>query len=241
MTLNHPTCWAILLAGGGGQRFQATSPEPLNKLMIALHHRPVLAWSAQRLLACEAISGVILVCPDPMRSPYQKMLQSHLAIASKPILTATAGTSRAQSVASGLTALANLQTPPDFVLVHDGARPLISQTLIDRVLAPLFEGQAEAVIAGLPVRDTIKKIAGQWVAETLTREHLMAAQTPQAFSFPLLHQAHRLAQQSTCATDDAQLIEAMGYPVHWVLGDPKNLKLTISDDLSILSAYSSGQ
>ncbi len=193
------------------------------------------------VLACDAISGLMLVCPDSMRSLYLKMLQAHLGKVSKPILTTVAGSSRAQSVASGLAALANLQTPPDFVLVHDGARPLISQALIDRVLAPLFEGQAEAVIAGLPVRDTIKKISGQWVAETLARDHLMAAQTPQAFSFNLLHQAHRLAHQPDCATDDAQLIEAMGYPVHWVLGDPRNLKLTIPEDVGILSAYSTWQ
>jgi 2-C-methyl-D-erythritol 4-phosphate cytidylyltransferase len=238
--MNKLYVWAILLAGGSGNRFQNHAQDPVNKLLISLNNHPVLAWSAQTLLACDAITGLMLVCPDNLTSAYRDLLQTHLTC-SKPIHTAVAGASRAQSVASGLDALSLLSPLPEVVLVHDAARPLISLPLIDRVLSPLLENQAEAVIPGLPVRDTIKKITGTWISETIPRENLIAVQTPQAFSFDILHRAHRLAQHADHATDDAQLIEAMGLPVRWVEGDPQNLKLTTPDDLPVLRAFALGQ
>lgn len=184
----------------------------------------------------------MLVCPPEHANTYRELLE--LLAGPKPLLTAPAGTSRAESVKNGLAAIIthhqNAAAPlPTHVLVHDAARPLVSHALINRVLDALQNDNhpAEAVIPALAVKDTIKSIQGDWIQETLPRATLVSVQTPQGFDLQTLHRAHLLAQTPELATDDAQLIEAMGIPVRWVAGDACNIKLTTPDDLRMLATF----
>ena len=129
------------------------------------------------------------------------------------------GARRRDSVANGLAALPD---DVEIVLVHDAARPLVSAELIARVVAAA--AQHRCVIPGIPVTDTIKRVDGTAVIETLDRSRLVAVQTPQAFDRAMLEQA--LDAFPDDATDEARLVERLGEPVHVVAGDPRNLKIT---------------
>jgi 2-C-methyl-D-erythritol 4-phosphate cytidylyltransferase len=115
------------------------------------------------------------------------------------------------------------------VIVHDAARPLARPELIDRVLGGLVE--ADGSVPGIPVTDTVKRIAGGLVVETLDRSQLVAVQTPQAFLAEALRQAYAQPQRSADATDCAALLERIGLPVAVVEGDPGNVKVTVPADL----------
>ena len=142
----------------------------------------------------------------------------------------TGGASRAESVRLGVN-----EVPPDAValLVHDAARPLLAEDVISRVLEPLGEGWDGAVPA-LPVADTIKRVEGEQVAETLARDGLVAAQTPQAFVADVLRAA--LVGDVDGASDCASLVEAAGGRVKVVDGDPRLLKVTTAQDLRVVEA-----
>ena len=139
------------------------------------------------------------------------------------------GLRRQDSVREALWRLA----PCDWVLVHDGARPCVSQDLIRQALMEAQEWGA--AVPALPVTDTIKRTddAGV-VTETVAREGLWAVQTPQAFSYPLLWAAH---QNSEDATDDAALVERLGKPVRLFPGASANIKVTVAEDLAHVEAY----
>ncbi len=124
----------------------------------------------------------------------------------------------------------------DMVLIHDGARPGVSAELLARVL--VAAGRVGAATAYIPVTDSIARIAGGRVDETLAREQMGAIQTPQAFSRQLLMTAHeRALAEGFEADDDAALVMAMGEPVAAVLGDYRNLKLTRADDMIALRSW----
>ena len=114
------------------------------------------------------------------------------------------------------------------VLVHDAARPLVDETVLERLLAPLSEGW-DGVVPGLPVSDTVKRVAGEQVVETVDRSQLVAVQTPQAFRAEVLRKA--FAGDLTGATDCASLVERSGGRVRFVEGDPRLVKVTTTDDL----------
>jgi 2-C-methyl-D-erythritol 4-phosphate cytidylyltransferase len=137
------------------------------------------------------------------------------------------GARRRDSVALGLAAL---DPETELVLVHDAARPLVPEELVARV-AKAARGHA-AVVPVLPLHDTIKRVRAGMVVETLDRASLFAVQTPQAFRADLLRRA--LARTDADATDEAALVEALGEPVATVPGDPRNLKITTPEDLSLI-------
>ncbi|MFN3690613.1 MAG: 2-C-methyl-D-erythritol 2,4-cyclodiphosphate synthase, partial [Fimbriimonadales bacterium] len=145
------------------------------------------------------------------------------------------GATRQQTVGN---ALAHLPEGVRFVAVHDAARPLVSHALLDRLIETAR--QHGAAVPALPVQDTLKRAANDMqVLETLPREGLYRVQTPQIVRADWLLEAHRRAAEAgfDAATDDAQLLERAGYPVHLTLGDPRNIKLTTPDDLSLLRLY----
>jgi 2-C-methyl-D-erythritol 4-phosphate cytidylyltransferase len=139
------------------------------------------------------------------------------------------GARRRDSVAAGLAAL---DARTDVVLVHDAARPLASAALVERLLAAA-ERHA-AVVPALPLADTVKRVRGTTVVETLDRASLVAVQTPQAYRVALLRRAR--AHADTDATDEAALVEALGEPVVTVPGDPWNVKVTVPADLEVVRA-----
>jgi len=131
-------------------------------------------------------------------------------------------------------ALAEVPDDAIVVLVHDAARPLVSEEMIGRVLAPLAEG-FEGVVPGLPVADTVKRVEGGVVVETLDRSQLVTVQTPQAFRADALRAAYEGALAD--ATDCSSLVESGGGRVRVVEGDPRLLKITTPADLALVESW----
>lgn len=225
------TIWAIVLAAGSGRRYGSLT----NKLLARLGEKPVLMHTLEAICEMPRLSGVVLVGPESMLDV------GRLAFAGRnlPLFHTEGGDSRRDSVWYGLQALARQN--PDWVLVHDGARPVVSASLQARLLdaakAYLDGSVVRGIVPGLPPPDTIKRVeeilGTQLVAETLPRDELMAIQTPQLFSYEALCKAHQAVSQSVKVTDDAQLIEHDGGQVMVVAGDPGNLKVTTPDDLAL--------
>lgn len=215
--------WAIVAAGGEGRRLGATVP----KAFVAYRGRPLLAAAISLLEDHPAVDGVVLVVPAGWEEP-AALLADELA-AGKVSAAVAGGDTRAASVAAGLE-----QVPPAAaaVLVHDAARPLATGELVSRVLAALAD--ADGAVPGLPVTDTVKRVADGRVVETIDRGSLVAVQTPQAFRAEALRRAHAVDPQTlAAATDCAALVEAAGLRVAVVPGDPSNLKLTVAGDVAV--------
>ncbi len=146
------------------------------------------------------------------------------------------GDRRRDSVASGLEAISD---HAGFVLIHDAARPLVTPDLVRAVIDRLLVGDVAGVVPVVPVRDTLKRVAGEFVVETVNRSDLVAVQTPQGFNLEALRAAHAVAGGD--ATDDASMIEAVGGTIATVDGDPTNLKVTYPEDLAVAEALRSGR
>lgn len=142
------------------------------------------------------------------------------------------GARRRDSVAAGL---AEVPDDVEWVLIHDAARPLVTPRLINRVLARVSIGDVDGVIPAIPLADTLKRVEGEKVVATIDRETLAAVQTPQAFAVSVLRAAHE--SDALDATDDAGLVERANGTVVTVMGDPRNLKITVPGDLEIARAY----
>jgi 2-C-methyl-D-erythritol 4-phosphate cytidylyltransferase len=206
--------WAIVVAAGGGTRFGAA------KQFARLGGATVLDRAVG--VAAESCDGVVVVLPADA-----------LWDAPAPVRTATGGATRSESVRAGL---AYVPDDADVVVVHDAARPLASRRLFAAVLAAIADG-ADAAVPGLPVVDTLKRVRDDNVVETVSRDGLVAVQTPQAFRASALRAAH---ESGAIETDDAALVEAAGGRVVVVEGERRNLKLTLVDDLELAQALIEG-
>ena len=204
---------AVIAAGGVGARFGGGAPKQFLELLGV----PVLRRTLDAFMSVSEISEIICAVPEGyegFNAPNVKVIRG--------------GVNRARTVHTALKH-ANCET----VLVHDGARPLVTGELIQRVLNAARE--RGAAVAGLPETETVKKVDSNGkVIETLDREFIWRAQTPQGFSFPLLKRAYELAEERGIldeATDDAYLIEKLGLAeVYMVLGEPENIKITARKD-----------
>ena len=216
------TTWAVIVAAGSGDRLAADRP----KAFARLGDRPLLAESLERLDRSEWVDGIVVVCPEGWEEP--AILLAEELGASKVAQAVTGGASRAESVRLGVD-----EVPPEAaaLLVHDAARPLVPGEVIERVLEPLGDGW-EGVVPALPVADTIKRVERDQVSETLERDGLVAAQTPQAFAADVLRAA--LAGDLSEATDCASLVEARGGRVKVVEGDVRLVKVTSQADLVLV-------
>jgi 2-C-methyl-D-erythritol 4-phosphate cytidylyltransferase len=216
--------WAILAAAGSGERLGADRP----KAFVALGELPLLATPLERLDESEWIDAIVVAAPPGWEEP--SILLAEEIGAGKVSAVVTGGATRAESVRLALD-----EVPADAVavLVHDAARPLVTDELVGRVLAPLGEGW-DGVVPALPVADTVKRVDGDRVLETLHRDELVAVQTPQAF---LADTLRRAVAGGDDATDCAGLVEAAGGRVRWVDGDPKLLKVTTTADLEQAAAW----
>jgi len=214
--------WAIVVAGGDGARLGAGRP----KAFVGLGGRPLLAHSIDLFEDHPAIDRIVLVVPAEWEEP-ATLLADELA-AGKVAAAVPGGATRALSVAAGLAEVAG---DAEAILVHDAARPFASAGLVDRVLSALHTH--DGAIPALPVTDTVKRVHEGLVAETLEREQLRAVQTPQAFRAAALRQAYAApADAVRDATDCASLVEAAGFAVAAVAGEPENVKITAPDDLA---------
>jgi 2-C-methyl-D-erythritol 4-phosphate cytidylyltransferase len=219
--------WAILVAAGRGERLGLDRPKAFAKL----GEEPLLAEPLRRLDGCPWVDGIVLVAPPGWEEP--AILVAEEEGCGKVHACVAGGETRSDSVRAGLT-----EIPADalVVLVHDAARPLVSDEVVERVLAPLSEGW-DGVVPGLPVGDTLKRVGADGsVEETVSRDGLWAVQTPQAFAADRFR--HALARNSLLrATDCAGLVEAAGGRVRVVEGDPRLLKVTSAADLETVAGW----
>jgi 2-C-methyl-D-erythritol 4-phosphate cytidylyltransferase len=216
--------WALLVAAGEGTRLGIDRP----KAFADLGGRPLLAESLDRLDRCEWIDAIVVAAPAGWEEP-AILLAEELA-AAKVVACVTGGATRAESVRA---ALAEVEEDALVVLVHDAARPLVDDGVVERVLRPLGEG-FDAAVPVLPVADTLKRVERGVVSETVDREGLAGAQTPQAFLAETLRRA--FAGELSGVTDCASAVERAGGRVAAVDGDPRLLKVTTPADLALVGA-----
>lgn len=217
--------WAVLAAAGRGERLGSDRP----KAFARLGGRPLLAESLERLESSDWIDRIVIAAPPDWEEP--SILVAEEIVATKVHSVVTGGASRSESVRLALEAV-----PEDaaVVLVHDAARPVLPDEVTERVLAPLSEGW-DAVVPAVPLADTVKRVEGDRVLETVPREDLVAVQTPQAFLADVLRRA--VVGDVVSATDCSSLVEAQGGRVKWVEGDPRLLKVTDAEDLALVESW----
>ncbi|HSI01977.1 MAG TPA: bifunctional 2-C-methyl-D-erythritol 4-phosphate cytidylyltransferase/2-C-methyl-D-erythritol 2,4-cyclodiphosphate synthase [Reyranella sp.] len=220
------TCTALIVAAGRGSRFGG----PLPKQYVLLAGKPVLRHTLEAYRQARDINSLRVVIAAGDEGLYERAADG----LDLPI-PVTGGVSRQQSVLNGLEALAD--SAPDFVAIHDAARPFVRSVDIAACLAAASAPGIDGAVLGVPVADTIKRAAGGAIVETIPRANLWRAQTPQVFRFAPLLSAHRGAaglgaEEATALTDDAAVAERAGLKVVMVEGSEDNRKITTADDLA---------
>jgi 2-C-methyl-D-erythritol 4-phosphate cytidylyltransferase len=214
--------WAVVAAGGSGERLGLDRP----KAFAPLRGRPLLAESLERLDASDWIDAIVVAVPVGWQEP--AILLAEEVGAGKVVTCVEGGGTRAESVRA---AVSEIPMDVDVILVHDAARPLVDDSVVERVLRPLAEGW-QGVVPALSLADTVKRVRGEEVLETIDRGDLVAVQTPQAFLADTLRTA--LGGDVAGATDCASLVEVAGGRVRIVPGDPKLVKVTAPEDLELV-------
>lgn len=212
----------ILPAAGKSSRFR--DPH-YKKPFVTLDNRAVWLHSVDRFQSRDDVKQVIVVVSPEDREDFHSRFGAHLAI--QGIEVVTGGAERSDSIAN---ALAQVRQEIDFVAVHDAARPCLAEAWIEAVFAAA-EKQGAAILA-IPVAGTLKRVSRGQITETVSREGLWEAQTPQVFRRQLLVDAYA-QREGFAATDDAQLVERTGQTVAVVPGSPMNLKITTKEDLRL--------
>jgi 2-C-methyl-D-erythritol 4-phosphate cytidylyltransferase len=220
---------AIVVAAGAGRRIGGIT----SKVFLPLAGRPLLLRTLDRVFSARSIEQVVLVVGANEVARCESLLRADTALRARPLLLQSGGATRQQSAKRGL---AKIGTDTDIVMVHDGARPLVSSGLIDRCVEVAVE--KGAVVAALPVRDTIKMVSeDRRVQSTPERSSLWEVQTPQVFRRELIVEAHERAERDGVeVTDDAMLVERLGKPVFIVEGERTNLKVTVPEDVWLAEA-----
>lgn len=210
----------ILAAAGSGSRFGASIP----KQFLSFKGKPL--YQASLLTFAAYVDEMVVVVPPDCRPRVRDELEElRLPCACR---VAAGGRERQDSVYQGLR---HLSDAVDLVVVHDAARPHVSERLIEDVIASAR--LRRAAIAGLAISETVKQVADQRVVKTVDRAQLRLIQTPQAFQRKLLEDAFEAAfKESFYGTDESTLVERLGAPVHVVPGDPRNIKVTWREDLA---------
>jgi 2-C-methyl-D-erythritol 4-phosphate cytidylyltransferase len=219
---------ALIPAAGVGRRMEGAG----NKQYLELGGRPILAHTLVRLAALDGIDALHLIVPEDERSYCRDEVVARFGLAKVRSVLA-GGAERQDSVRNGLAGCGAAED--DLVLIHDGVRPFFPVAQI----APLLAAAAAsgAALLAIPAQDTIKEVMAGRVVRTLDRSRLWQVQTPQAFRFAVIREAHRQAQAAGFAgTDDASLVEWCGGPVAVVPGSPFNFKLTTPADLALARA-----
>jgi len=214
--------WAVLAAAGSGERLGADRP----KAFVRLGEQPLLAESLARLDASDWIDAIVVAAPPGWEEP--AILLAEELGCGKVSACVTGGATRADSVRIGVA-----EVPADaaVLLVHDAARPLLDDAVVLRVVTALGDGWDGAVPA-LQIPDTVKRIDGERIVETVSRDELCVVQTPQAFVADVL----RGALTGSDWTDCSAAVEAAGGRVRVVDGDPRLLKITDAADLDRVAA-----
>ena len=226
--MSAPGCWAVLAAAGSGSRFGGALP----KQYATLAGKTVLEHSLSALCAMPEIRGVALVVAE------NDQIWPELNLAVDPrVQIVTGGAERADSVLNGLRALAQHADENDWALVHDAARPCVRPADMSALLNELADDKVGGLWA-LPMVDTIKQARDGQVLETIPRETLWRAQTPQVFRFGLLVGALAdMAASGEQVTDESAAVERQGHKPKLVVGSRRNLKITQQEDLELAAFY----
>ena len=212
---------AIVPAGGTGRRMGHRRP----KQYLSLRGAPLIVYTLRAL--ARRVDGMVVAVPADRLEATRRLFARHRV--PRVLGIVAGGAERQESVWNGLQ-----HVPPEtrWVIVHDAARPFVTASLVERVLAAAR--RHGAATCGLAVRETVKRVRGPLVDATLDREGLWLAQTPQAFRRELLREAHdRARRDGYTGTDDAALVERLGARVAMVEGLPQNIKITTPEDLKI--------
>ncbi len=222
---NSVPVWAVIPAAGSGSRMLSDTP----KQYLSFQGKTVIEHSLDRLLSHPEIDGAVVVLQE--HDPLWEQLSYE---SSKPLFTSAGGRERHLSVYSGLTTLQYRFGNDAIALVHDAVRPLVSHQDLTRVIHAARKHPAGALLAA-PVADTLKlDNYNMEVANTLPRERLWRALTPQVFHLqPLLNALKQVIEQNLEVTDDAQALELAGYAPKLVEGSADNIKITTPADLSL--------
>ena len=206
---------AIIVAAGTGSRFKSTVP----KQFLELAGKPVVAHAIDRFQSASSIDSIVVVLPEERVADFRHSADKLFAVVA-------GGATRAESVMHGLDAAVGAE----IVAVHDGARPFVSADEIDRTVAKARETGAACLVA--TVTDTIKTVRGGEITDTLDRDKLRRALTPQVFRKEILQRAFEVGDLSEAVTDECYLVERLGHPIALVEGSPRNIKITHPDDLA---------
>ena len=218
MNLGSSKLGVVIVAAGTSQRMAG-----INKLFASLEGKPLLSWSVDTCQRYSLVQRIVLVLNDEDLARGQKLKKERGWF---KVTLCPGGTRRQDSVREGLRQIRDC----DLAMIHDGARPFLTPDLIEDGLKVV--GEIGAAVAAVPVKDTIKLAADErLIEETLQRDRLWAAQTPQIFNYDMINRAYdNLAAE---VTDDATAVERLGHKVQLYMGDYKNIKVTTTEDLAL--------
>ncbi len=221
----HPTVGAVIVAGGSSSRMGG-----INKQLEYIGDLPTIGYSLIAFEENPYINQIVLVCSKDSFMSFMKVAKDLEISKLKSIVVG--GSSRQQSVQIGIE---ELSEDMEYYCIHDGARPLITQRVIDTTIEDAFA--FKSATAAVKVKDTIKVARDNFVTDTPNREELYSIQTPQVFHGELYREAREKAkEQGKEYTDDCQLVEAIGKVIYLSQGDYSNLKITTPEDLIIARA-----
>jgi 2-C-methyl-D-erythritol 4-phosphate cytidylyltransferase len=226
------TSAAVIVAAGASRRMQG-----LDKLWMPLAGRITLAHTIDVFQISSLIDTIILVTSTERLEP--AIILSKQEGWYKVATVVAGGARRQDSVRIGLDTLAKIKPDTRWVMIHDAARPLVTPALLETGLEAAYKHKA--AIAAVPVKDTIKEVQNGQIHSTPDRSQLWTVQTPQVFSFPLIYEAHHSAIAQENMTDDATLLERLGYPVVIFSGSYSNIKITTQEDILLAEALMRGK
>ena len=214
---------AIIAAAGAGRRMKSDRP----KQLLALDKTPILIYTIRKFDTCPLVDRIVVAAPQESVDEVRKLVAG--AGFSRPVSVVQGGARRQDSVA---TAMQHLSPETTIVAVHDAVRPFVSVQEIEAVI--LEADKSGAAVLAIPIVDTVKQIRKDVVDSTLTREHLVLAQTPQVFRVEVLREAFERAKRDDYyGTDESSLVERLGFPVAVVRGSERNIKITRPGDLAM--------
>jgi 2-C-methyl-D-erythritol 4-phosphate cytidylyltransferase len=219
--------YAVVPAAGIGQRMQANKP----KQYLPLAEKTVIEQTLSRLVNTRIFATIVVAISE--KDPYW----SALTLAKHPEITiASGGKERADSVLSALKKLENQAEEDDWILVHDAARPCVTNQEIQQLIATLKNETTGGILA-LPLHDTVKQVDGDTIQTTLNRETIWRALTPQMFRYRVLKEALAHTEGLSTVTDEASAVELTGGLVKIVEGRRENIKITCPEDLALAEFY----
>jgi len=226
---------AIIPAAGEGKRLNAgLQSGAIKKQFLEISGKSILSMTVSAFEECQSVDDVIVVADKEDIELTKDLLKDYKKV--KKVVAG--GAKRQESVHNGLQSASQ---DTDIVVIHDGARPLVTKELISNAITEAKT--SKAVVTGVPAKDTIKTVTpDRTVLETLDRQMIWMVQTPQVFKFDLIKEAYERAKKiGYSATDDSKLVERLGISVKMIMGSYENIKITTKEDLVIAEAILAGR